>query len=287
MSTELAYLALIFCLFVIPPMLVRLRIPAGITAFAMGTLFAMGPGWFDQDAGLPLLANFGIIALFLLAGMEVDLSAMRRDIKPLASHISLRLLILGLLAWGLSNYFSLQMSAAIVFALALITPSTGFILDSLDHQPLAEEEKGWVRSIAISMEITALVVLFFTVQSSDIMVFARSVAAYAAMILVLPYIFLFFARVIAPYAPKSEFAFVLMIALLAGYLTRSLGTYYLVGAFIVGITAQRFRSALPRATSQAMLNALKVFAFFFLPFYFFKAGRSLAEVDFTFAGIGI
>ena len=74
MSTEISYLVLIFCLFVIPPMLIRIRIPAGITAFLMGAVFAWKLEWFSTDAGLPLLANFGIIALFLLASLAERLA---------------------------------------------------------------------------------------------------------------------------------------------------------------------------------------------------------------------
>ncbi|NLI15460.1 MAG: hypothetical protein GX409_04155, partial [candidate division Zixibacteria bacterium] len=54
-----------------------------------------------------------------------------------------------------------------------------------------------------------------------------------------------------------------------------------VGAFIVGITAQRFRQNLSSLTSEKMVNAIEVFASFFIPFYFFRAGLhvNILEID--------
>ena len=59
------------------------------------------------------------------------------------------------------------------------------------------------------------------------------------------------------------------------------GVYYLVGAFVVGITAQRFRERLPAIASDQMLHAVEVFASFFVPFYFFSAGLHVRHEDFA------
>jgi Kef-type K+ transport system membrane component KefB len=63
--------------------------------------------------------------------------------------------------------------------------------------------------------------------------------------------------------------------------TRQLGAYYLVGAFIVGVTAQRFRQHMPAIASAQMLGAVELFASFFVPFYFFHAGLGLRASDFS------
>jgi len=88
-------------------------------------------------------------------------------------------------------------------------------------------------------------------------------------------------RVIQPFAPKSEFAFLIIVALVCALVTRRLGVYYLVGAFLVGVAAQRFRRDLPALASEQMLHAVEVFASFFVPFYFFKAGAHLHADDLT------
>jgi Kef-type K+ transport system membrane component KefB len=100
-------------------------------------------------------------------------------------------------------------------------------------------------------------------------------AALAALIFLLPLALRAYADRIAPHAPRSEFAFLLMVAVVCGVATRRLGVYYLVGAFLVGVAAKRFRDRLPAMSSERMLHALEAFASVFTPFYFFKVGLHL------------
>ena len=94
------------------------------------------------------------------------------------------------------------------------------------------------------------------------------------MILILPLLFKFFIKVIAPFAKDSEVSFLILIALLCGVITTKLGTYYLVGAFIVGMTAGRFTHFIKMEKSKEFLIAISFFFTFFVPFYFYKAGMS-------------
>ncbi|HSB53374.1 MAG TPA: cation:proton antiporter, partial [Gemmatimonadales bacterium] len=114
-----------------------------------------------------------------------------------------------------------------------------------------------------------------------------STAVLVSMILLLPVLFRAFARFVVPHAPKTEFAFLLMVAVLCAVITRQLGVYYLVGAFIVGMVAQRFREQLPAMASERMLDAVEAFASIFVPFYFFHAGLVLRREDFTFTALGL
>ena len=72
-----------------------------------------------------------------------------------------------------------------------------------------------------------------------------------------------------------------------GFTTRKLGAYYLVGAFVVGMVAQRFRENLPTMSSEHTLHAVEVFASFFIPFYFFNAGLHLRPEHFSPAAFGV
>ena len=71
-----------------------------------------------------------------------------------------------------------------------------------------------------------------------------------------------------------------MVAVVCAFVTRELGVYYLVGAFVVGMAAQRFRHQLPAIASEEMIRAVELFASFFIPFYFFNAGVQLRREDF-------
>jgi Kef-type K+ transport system membrane component KefB len=150
-------------------------------------------------------------------------------------------------------------------ALALLTPSAGFILESLDRLGVSERERFWIRSKAVASELVALGVLFVTLQSTSATTLGVSALALVVMIVLLPLLFEAFARRIVPYAPKSEFAFLVMLAVVCAYATRELGVYYLVGAFVVGMAAQEFRERLPALASEKMLDAVEAFASLFAP----------------------
>jgi Kef-type K+ transport system membrane component KefB len=280
-SDELQYVMLLFVLFVLPRVLQRYRLPSAVTCVALGAAANMGFGLFGHDAAVNLLSTFGIVSLFLFAGLDVEFVELRENARILTQHIAIRLVLLVLVAWVASAALKLALQPSILVALALTTPSTGFILDSLNSLGVSTTERTWIKSKAIATELVALGVLFIALQPPDPKVIAISTATMIGLILFLPVIFRVFAKVVLPYAPKSEFAFLLMVAVLSALVTRQLGAYYLVGAFIVGLTAQRFREQMPAIASAEMLAAVELFASFFVPFYFFHAGLGLGRNDFS------
>lgn len=286
-TPELAYVALLFLLIVVPRVLLRWRIPTAVTALAFGAASGLGFGFFVADAAVQLLATLGISALFLFAGLEVDLDELLARRRVLVQHVLLTLVVLLVLAVALHHVTGLVWRASVLCALAIITPSAGFILDSLSSWPLSEAQRGWVRSTTIATELVSLLALFFVMQSASAGQFVIGTVALILLVLVVPLMFRAFARWVAPYAPNSDFAFLLMSALLAAFATRRLGAYYLVGAFVVGMMAQRFREDLPTMSSERTLHAVEVFASFFIPFYFFNAGLHLQGPDFSPWALGV
>ena len=276
MSNEVAYVGLLFILFVLPRFLQRFGIPSALTALAFGVAFGSGFGLFTSDATVELLSTLGIVALFLFAGLDVEVSELRREVRTLSEHVGVRVLALAAVAWVFSLGLGLERRPAILVSLALLTPSTGFILDSLGGWGLSEHERFWIRSKAIATELVALVIMFVALQSTSAARLGLSALALVAMIALLPVIFRWFAQVVVPHAPKSEFGLLMMVAMACALVTRELGVYYLVGAFVVGMAAQRFRIALPSLASARMLGAVEAFASLFIPFYFFHAGLSIS-----------
>jgi Kef-type K+ transport system membrane component KefB len=279
-QNQLAYVVLLFALFVLPKALQRLGLPTAVTALALGTLSGLSLGWFVADPAVHLLATFGIVSLFLFAGLDVEVDELRREWRVLAQHLALRLVALGAVAYVAMRALDMRPRAAALVALALLTPSTGFILDSLGALGLSDRERFWIRSKAIATELLALAVLFITLQSTTWLQLGASALVMGAMIALLPAVFRLFARMVVPYAPKSEFAFLMMVAVVCAIITHALGVYYLVGAFIVGMAAQRFREHLPSMASEKMLHAVEAFASLFVPFYFFHVGLELRPEDF-------
>lgn len=274
-SNDLAYVALLFVLFVVPRYVQRYRIPSALTSLLLG-VGAASLGVLGHDPTIALLATFGIVALFLFAGLDVDLEELRPDLAVLVQHLVIWAVTLAGTTAVIVRALDLSTTNALLVALGLVTPSTGFILDSLDRFGLTPAERRWTKSKAIAVEMVALIVMFGALQSASPRQLAVSTLTLAGLIVILPPLFRWFAERIAPHAPRSEFAFLLMIAVVCATVTRRLGVYYLVGAFVVGLAARQFRSRLPAMSSERMLHAVEAFASFFVPFYFFHAGQ---EVD--------
>jgi Kef-type K+ transport system membrane component KefB len=285
LSKEGQYLLVVVGLFIVARMLQRYRIPSAVTCVALGAVAGMGFGLFHDDAAVPLLATLGIVSLFLFAGLDVDFSDLKRGFRVTLGHLLLQSALLVFVARLLSGMFDLEWRPAVLFALAILTPSTGFILDSLAGFGLSEKQQFWVKTKAIASELVALAALFVVVQSASASSLGLSSLALAAMILGLPVVFQFFASGILPHAPKSEFAFLLILALVCAFATRQLGVYYLVGAFVVGVTAVRLRERLPALASERLTIGIELFASFFIPFYFFKAGLHLQREYFAWQAI--
>ena len=287
LSVEASYLVLLFGLLILPKVLQRYRIPSAVTAFCFGAIAGPGLGLFQHDPTITLFATLGISALFLFAGLEVSGTELRKEARVLGEHLLLRIVALALSTLVLMRALGLDWRASALVALALLTPSTGFILDSLPALRLGAAEAFWVRAKAIGTEIMALAVLFVVLKSGSVKTLLLSALALLALVVALPLVFRAFARFIVPHAPKTEFAFLLMVAVLYALATRELGVYYLVGAFLTGVAAQRFRLQLPALASEQMLHAVEAFASISVPFYFFHAGADLRPEDFTWPALGL
>ncbi len=287
MNQDVIYLLLIFALLVIPRAVQRFSVPAPLTCllFGIGAVLWLGDG--AHDAVVNLLAILGISSLFLFAGLEVDLAQLRKGLWPLLLHLLIRSATLVGVAWLAWHYAGLSWQAAGLLALALLTPSTGFIMDSLAQLGLNEEERFWVTSKAIAGELLALVAMFVVMQADDPVQLGLSSLVLAAMLVGLPLLFIGLGRWVAPHAPGSEFSLLVMVGMLAAYITYWLGVYYLVGAFIAGLVARLLQRRMPLLASHDNLHALRLFSSFFVPFYFFNAGTHVPGDALSLEALGL
>ena len=273
-------IALLAALLLLPRVLQRWRVPAPITAFGIGIAAALGLDVFHGDPAVDLLSQLGIASLFLAAGMEVDLHELRAQARTLAVHVTIGASLLVGATLLLVSQAALAPRVAAITALAVLTPSAGFILDSLSSLGLYRDERVWVRSKVIAAEFLALGLLVF-VGLGDLTAALLALAVIAAMILLLPLVLRAFAALVLPHTPRSEFAFLVLLAVVCASVTKELGVYYLVGAFVVGVTARRFRERLPALSSDTLVHAVEAFTSIAVPFYFFRAGTLVRGDDLT------
>jgi len=270
--TTFIYLAVVFGLLVIPRALQRFRVPAPLTCFAFGIIVA---GFFKplvHDNVVAYLSTLGIAALFLFAGLEVDLSELRRQLPSLAANFAVRGLVLVACARLTAIFFHLRWQIDCLIALALLTPSTGFILDMLPHSGLDHTEQSEVALHAVAGEMTAVLLFMVISQAGSIKTLLISGSAVILLIALMPLLFLALGRWVVPYAPGSEFSLLLMVGLICAVITETLGVYYLVGAFVAGLVARSLNKRMKTLASTENLDAIRLFASFFIPFYFFHNG---------------
>ncbi|HSR02626.1 MAG TPA: cation:proton antiporter, partial [Methylophilaceae bacterium] len=276
-SSQVLYLSIVFILLVFPRALQKYRLPAPLSCFALGMITVFGIADYSHDTTLSFLAALGISSLFLFAGLEVDIKELKKGFWPLLSHLFVRCAIIAGFTWVGMYYYNFSMQVSGLIALALLTPSTGFILESLHGLGLDENEEFWVKSKSIAGELLALLLLFFFLKSGSPSTFGVSAAVLIAIAFGLPLLFMFLGRIVIPFAPGSEFSLLIMVGLIAAYMTKQLGVYYLVGAFFTGLAARQLQERMPTLASEDNLHAVQLFASFFVPFYFFFGGMSVPE----------
>ncbi len=283
-TEEVRHLLLFAIVLIVPKLLLRYSIPAGLTALGLGIFTSLATDWFQDDNLLLMLSRLGITSLFLFAGMEVDTEDLKKNAPALSKHLTKSVVVIFFGAVICNQFLGLSFRPSLILALGLLTPSTGFILNSLKSSNFSAHEEYWIRTKAIAKEIVAIALLFLALQSQTWQQLLSSTAIILAMILALPAIFRFFLKRVAPFAPDSEVAFLVLIALVCGVITMKIGAYYLVGAFIVGITAGRFKHFMESDASANTLQSLASFFTVFIPFYFYKAGLGFSKDLFVMDG---
>lgn len=283
-SIEYQYLLVLVFVLLIPKLLLRWRIPSGISALVMGSLCANFLGWFKDGQFILTLARLGITSLFLFAGMEIDLDDLKKEIKPLCKYLFQSLSIIVLTALGIYYILGVSFQISLIISIGIFTPSAGFILSSLKHYDLTEEEIFWIKLKAISKEIAAILTLFIALQMNNLTGLIQTKLIFVGLLIILPQIFKFYLKFVAPYAPKSEVSFLILMAFLLGVITKKLGTYYLVGAFAAGVVAGQFNHFVKSEQSKRIEDSLAAFYSIFVPFYFFSAGLIITESFFALNG---
>ena len=131
MNPDIYFILLFFMLLVFPKFLQRFGVPSAITSFCVG--LASGP-IFDvvqSNQIINILSTLGIVTLFLFAGLEADLPKLTKGKSILFQHILIFLTILCIATGIFCRVFEFDVRSSALIAIALLTPSAGFILDSL------------------------------------------------------------------------------------------------------------------------------------------------------------
>ena len=278
-SHDLEYLAIFSLVLIFPKLLLRYKIPSGITALVIGIIVGFFDPKVSTDQLFRFLSQIGITSLFVFAGLEVEFDELKRDRKYLGRYLIKSIFFISILAIAISKIFELSYQWSFLMSLGIFTPSAGFIINSLHSFNISADREYWIKSKAISKEIISIILLFFALQVNEPRAMGVSLAFFAVLYLLLPLIFKFFFRFISPYAPNTEVPFLVALSLISGVISKELGAYYLVGAFMVGLIGSRFKSEIFKDKEESIFMSLSSFFNVFLPFYFFYSGLKINVLE--------
>ncbi|MEJ7585164.1 MAG: cation:proton antiporter [Acidimicrobiales bacterium] len=144
----------------------RIRVPAVVLEILAG--IAVGPhgfGWVEVDLPIQILALMGLAFLLFLAGLEIDVVALRGRVIRLAGLGFVLTLVLGIGA-GYAFAAADIVDAPLLVAIALMATSLGLVVPVLKDAGQADTEVGRLTIAAASVaDFAAIVLLTFFFSS--------------------------------------------------------------------------------------------------------------------------
>lgn len=259
----------------LPRILENARIPMPLSALAMGMLWASHTHAPENRVPLGVVSTMAITMLFLFAGLEVDLGKIRRDWRSYSVLGIAHVLVVATLAFAASRIFALDLRAGAILAIGLVTPSAGFILDSLSKMKLLPVEKTAVGNGAIGLEVTSLLALLVVLRMDRPLEILALAAGIAAVFWLLPRLWRQLRKRFFPHVPKSEFVFIFLLAMVLSNTSKALGLYYIFGAFMTGVILGKINQDELTHETHDYVKAIELMTALFLPIYFFRAGSQI------------
>ena len=270
------FIFLLGTLFLIPKLVKKLDVPEQITEILLGLL--LGPfflGVITDQPIIEVMGTIGIIALFFVAGFEVDARSIVKKKKTLLENGMLHLILIFIIALIVA-LTGKNITTALLIGIALVTPSAGFIFSAVRSLQLHGYIVEWIETKVISAEVLSLLLLLIITNLSQPLQLIIVISGFAAVCFLLPYILeFFFLHILGKTNMQADTFFIFVIAVGLAFTTHVIGVHYIIGAFIVGLI---MRWANESKHNQTSLNEERVMATFssfttiFVPFYFFSVG---------------
>lgn len=267
---------LISIILITPWIAARLRIPPLIVLIGLGILIGTnGLGMIARDDQLKLLEKFGLLYIMLIAGLQMDLSNIRR--------LGVRSLFFGLLTFGIP--FTLGFSAGQFMNYGILTALLVGILYSphtlVSYPIVTEKGIAQVESVGVAVGGTVVTsILTLTSLSLVQSIHSGSVGIELAirLVILLPLLVLFCfwgipkvgQRILQHHSSNilAQFIFVLACLFMVASATLLLNVDSIVGAFIAGLALNR----MVPFTSPLMKQIEFIGNSFFIPCFLISVG---------------
>ncbi len=279
-----SFLLIASILFIIPKFFQRFKIPSPTTEIALGIILGISFStvFYPNDL-LKILGSIGIICFFIYSGIDVDLRFINRNRRVVIESLFIRAILIFMISYSFFYFFGFGIQKAGLLALAMITPSAGFILANLDSFKLSRNIRRFVQAKVIAAEIICLVLLIVFFYVGEPLKALIIIGAVALWILLLPRILTFFYEKFFAKIINLEFPLIFFVGLMSAFLTEFLGLHFILGAFIAGMFIENFLEHLhkgnkiKKSQKKQLVETFRFMAYIFLPFYFFSVGLKITR----------
>lgn len=263
----------------------RFGIPAVIGQLLVGVLLGQaGLGWVHPNILVHDFSEIGVILLMFLAGLESDLSLLKKYFKPGMFVALLGILFPVFFGWLTGEAFQVANNEAIFFGIILAATSVSISVEVLKELNVVNTKEGsTILGASVVDDILVVLVLSFSLSFLT----GKSTSNLPLPLLLLEQLFYFLfifllVKWIAPflmslaekiYANSAIIIMSLVICLGMSYLADLIGLSSVIGAFFAGIAVSQTK------VKHEVYNNVEALGYaVFIPVFFVSVGL---EVDFS------
>jgi len=255
---------------------IELGLSVAVLEIAMGFIARNVIGIYEVG-WLEYIADFGLITLMFIAGFEVDIPMLRKNIKKSSVVGGLSFIIPFVGIYGLSLLLGLEHQKAIIFAICMSTTSLALVFPVLKEQGLLESSPGqFLLSSAMIVDILSVITLivFFIKPTWHL---ALGGAAVVIIILLAPRLSRWLFGRWRGNLVEMEVRFILFTLLALLFIGAVSEVHAALTGFIFGVVM----SSILRKHYQVEEKLRNILFSFFAPVFFFHAGTKMDISEFN------
>lgn len=264
-------------IFIVPNLLKKFNIPAITSIMIAGIIIGpYGLNILQVDETLKILADFGVIMLMFLAGLEVDNETLKQEFKNSLILSLFSLLIPGVGGYLIGQYLGLGFIGSLLYAVIFASHSVAIVYAILEELKMVKTRLGTIiLSATIIVDLFTLLLLSVVIKlgigGENVGTFLLETVLYiGVLLLAIPSLSKNILGVFEKlHAQRIHYVlFIIFIAIIVGEV---IGIHPIVGAFICGVAVSE---ALTKEEHDELLNKnLNAIGYgFFIPIFFLVLG---------------
>lgn len=262
----------------------KLALPTVIGALVLGVI--LGPAvlsWLKPDAMIDDVAKIGVLLLMFIAGLESDLTLLKRYFRPAVTVAFFGVLFPIVCFFFLGKWLDLSFQAILFLGLIFSATSVSISVQVLREYKKLDSEEGAI-TLGAAVVDDILVIILLSLFTSFISSKDSAVSIVSICLLVLPKLAFFvllyvFGKYLLPFMDKwiqkrknfqAVAALGFCLCLISGVLAEFVGMSDVLGAFFMGLCFAKTSMA-----KEVDHHVQAIGSLFFIPFFFVSIGLSV------------